>query len=196
MMSVLVASVAVVALLLTALVLVLRGVVRFSDPPWVAQVLNQGPSRIEADLLARVGALEARLARLEAERSGRPRTAPADPETAADRRTDAGQVWRPDRRAARREAEPVLIAVPDLASTGVRDAAEALAEFDRRFGDVWGLADQGLADDEIAARTGYPAGQVELILGLRRQAGAPPMPGAGLSGTPPDHPPRGDDAHA
>ncbi len=63
---------------------------------------------------------------------------------------------------------PILIAVPDL-SAPASPASEAAAEMDRRFGPVWAMADEGVPVDAIARETGYPIGQVELILGLRRQ---------------------------
>lgn len=62
---------------------------------------------------------------------------------------------------------PTLIAVPDLA--GRSPEPEALAELARRFGAIWDLADAGASPDAIARATGQPIGQVELILGLRRQ---------------------------
>jgi hypothetical protein len=64
---------------------------------------------------------------------------------------------------------PTLIAVPDLAA---QPSPAAAAELGRRFGAVWELADAGLASEEIARRTGQPIGQVELVLGLRRQLAA------------------------
>ena len=68
---------------------------------------------------------------------------------------------------------PTLIAVPSLTAAGsgaqAREAAEAL---ERRFRPVWDLADGGQPPEAIARETGHPIGQVELILALRRQAGA------------------------
>jgi hypothetical protein len=64
---------------------------------------------------------------------------------------------------------PTLIAVPSL-SASVKDAsAEAAAELGRRFGAIWALADAGEPAEAIARTIGQPIGQVELILGLRRQ---------------------------
>lgn len=69
---------------------------------------------------------------------------------------------------------PTLIAVPNLAvgPSGPAPSAApgAAADLGRRFGDVWALADSGASAQSIAVRTGHPVGQVELILGLRRQA--------------------------
>ena len=75
-------------------------------------------------------------------------------------------------------AEPIapavrpLIAVPNLAALPSEDAAEATAELGRRFGAIWLMADQGAPAEEIARACGQPIGQVELILGLRRQVAA------------------------
>ena len=64
---------------------------------------------------------------------------------------------------------PTLIAVPGLppASPKDHDGADVLA---RRFASIWGLADSGAGPEAIARREGLPIGQVELILGLRREA--------------------------
>lgn len=78
----------------------------------------------------------------------------------------AGPARRIDRAGA--GAGPTLIAVPDL-SGGPAEAAEASAELARRFGAIWDLADAGASAEAIARGTGQPIGQVELILGLRRQ---------------------------
>jgi hypothetical protein len=70
-------------------------------------------------------------------------------------------------------AGPTLIAVPDLAAPrAAAPAAEASAELARRFGAVWQMAERGLAADAIARATGQPIGEVELVLGLRRQRAA------------------------
>jgi hypothetical protein len=93
---------------------------------------------------------------------------------------------RPERRGARagarahrahRAAEtaiagPTLIAVPNLAGSPGK-AAPVAEELNRRFGPIWALAEAGLSADAIAVRSGQPVGQVELILGLRRQLDAP-----------------------
>lgn len=74
---------------------------------------------------------------------------------------------------------PRLITVPDL-SAPPAPAATALAE---RFSSIWDLADAGASAESIARVTGQPLGQVELVLGLRRQLSQQgrPMP-AGSSG--------------
>jgi hypothetical protein len=65
-------------------------------------------------------------------------------------------------------AGPTLIAVPDLSGPPPEGAA-ASTELARRFGAIWDLADAGASAEAIARGTGQPIGQVELILGLRRQ---------------------------
>jgi nicotinamide mononucleotide (NMN) deamidase PncC len=64
---------------------------------------------------------------------------------------------------------PTLIAVPDLAEASHSSPAPAAAELGQRFGTIWELATTGASAEQIARRTGQPVGQVELILGLRRQ---------------------------
>lgn len=66
-----------------------------------------------------------------------------------------------------------LIEIPDVNSKGdVSAPSDALIEFENRFGLIWEMADEGRGDDEIARATGYPIGQIELILGLRRRSAA------------------------
>jgi hypothetical protein len=47
------------------------------------------------------------------------------------------------------------------------DAASARPAADRRYDEIYTLADYGLAPAEIAHRVGSPVGEVELILSLR-----------------------------
>ena len=42
----------------------------------------------------------------------------------------------------------------------------------QRYAAIWDLADTGASPDVIARATGQPIGQIELILGLRRQIDA------------------------
>jgi len=108
------------------------------------------------DLERRHKALEDRLARVEAAAPGGAfGSHPAGPR--ARRRADRG--------------EPTLIAVPNLAAPP-SPASEAASGLGRRFGDVWALVDAGVPAEVVARETGYPIGQVELILGLRRQVSA------------------------
>ncbi len=64
--------------------------------------------------------------------------------------------------------EPALIAVPNLeGEPNDRDfTASGLKE---RYAAIWALADTGATPEVIARATGQPIGQIELILGLRRQ---------------------------
>jgi hypothetical protein len=64
--------------------------------------------------------------------------------------------------------EPRLIAIPNLASTG-SDREATLSSLTQRYAAIWTLADTGASPDVIARATGQPVGQIELILGLRRQ---------------------------
>ena len=113
------------------------------------------------DLAGRHRALEARLARVEASAT----------EAAIAIASHPGGP-RPGRRIDRGEPAPsggpTLISVPDL-SAPPSSTSEAAAELDRRFGPVWAMADEGVPVDAISRETGYPIGQVELILGLRRR---------------------------
>lgn len=63
-----------------------------------------------------------------------------------------------------------LIAVPDVSYQGGGDGVdEDAASLARKHGDVWALVESGRELAEIAATTGRPIGQVELIAGLHRQ---------------------------
>ena len=108
------------------------------------------------DLTGRHRALEARLARIEASTT----EAAIAIASRGGRRVDRGTPANP--------GGPILIAVPNLAAPPT-PALEAAAELESRFGDVWAMADAGMPAEAIARETGHPIGQVELILGLRRQ---------------------------
>jgi hypothetical protein len=64
--------------------------------------------------------------------------------------------------------KPALIAVPNLeGAPSDRDATvNGLKE---RYAAIWALADTGATPEVIARAAGQPIGQIELILGLRRQ---------------------------
>ena len=70
------------------------------------------------------------------------------------------------------EDEPRLIAIPNLAST-TSDRDATLNSLTQRYAAIWSLADTGASADVIARATGQPIGQIELILGLRRQFDGP-----------------------
>jgi hypothetical protein len=121
-----------------------------------------------ADVLAtRLRTLDALLAKLDAPALDRP----ANPASA--RRSSSERILRSSRTdppVPNAVAGRTLISVPDLsASTAEPAAASASAELARRFSAIWELADTGASPESISRGTGYPIGQVELILGLRRQ---------------------------
>ena len=93
------------------------------------------------------------------------RPAPPGPSWLAEGGT--GLTVRLDRKGTGAGGGPMLIAVPDL--TGPPAETTAAAELTRRFRAIWDLADAGASAGAIARGTGQPIGQVELILGLRRQ---------------------------
>ncbi len=64
--------------------------------------------------------------------------------------------------------EPRLIAIPNLASTA-SDREATVSGLNQRYSAIWALEDTGASPDIIARATGQPIGQIELILGLRRQ---------------------------
>jgi hypothetical protein len=64
--------------------------------------------------------------------------------------------------------EPPLIAIPNLAATA-HDRQAAIGSLAQRHAAIWSLADRGASSEVIARATGQPIGQIELILGLRRQ---------------------------
>jgi hypothetical protein len=120
----------------------------------------------------RIDALAERVARLEARLPEPPHAPEVKPST------PPAPVRKPKRRADRpadpTSMGPTLIAVPDLAGGSERtDASAAVEELGRRFGAIWEMADAGAPAEAIARATGLPIGRVELILGLRRQAGTP-----------------------
>ncbi|HWE37613.1 MAG TPA: hypothetical protein VG406_13680 [Isosphaeraceae bacterium] len=71
-------------------------------------------------------------------------------------------------------AGPMLIEVPELPRAAGSGGGAAAAELAARFGTIWALADDGASPEVIARRTGQPIGQVELVLGLRRQLSVGP----------------------
>ncbi len=63
--------------------------------------------------------------------------------------------------------EPKIIKVPRLSPAQDRQATQN--GLSRRYAAIWELAEGGASPDAIARATGQPIGQIELILGLRRQ---------------------------
>jgi hypothetical protein len=116
-------------------------------------------------LAERQEVLETLIARLEAASKPKSKSPIArrfpDPSTLpATRRVDAAEPDTPP--------GPTLIAVPNVAAAMELPASPPRGQT-HRFGPIWELADRGASADAIARVTGQPVGQVELILGLRRQ---------------------------
>jgi hypothetical protein len=64
--------------------------------------------------------------------------------------------------------QPPLIAVPNLAAS-TPDRESAHGSLAQKYAAIWSLAENGATPEVIARATGQPIGQIELILGLRRQ---------------------------
>jgi hypothetical protein len=134
-------------------------------------------SRLVDDLARRQESIEALLARLKAQEQDGSAAAVS---TAAPSNTglapEAGPHHAPRADRARPSAVggPTLILVPSLSASDPDAPVAAAAELGQRFGAIWALADSGQAPDAIARTTGQPVGQVELILGLRRQLASQP----------------------
>jgi hypothetical protein len=68
-------------------------------------------------------------------------------------------------------SEPKLIAVPNIEAAPT-DREGNINGLKERHAAIWALADTGATPDVIARATGQPIGQIELVLGLRRQIDA------------------------
>jgi hypothetical protein len=64
--------------------------------------------------------------------------------------------------------EAPLIVIPNLAAAG-NDRDAVVSGVTQRYSAIWSLAASGSSPEVIARATGQPVGQIELILGLRRQ---------------------------
>jgi hypothetical protein len=122
-------------------------------------------ARLVDDLAQRQRTMESLLERLDATGTGT--TVPASSSKLRHART----LRRGDQAESSALSGPTLIAVPNLAATPseVTAAASAAAELARRFGAIWAMSEMGASAEAIARETGQPIGQIELILGLRRQ---------------------------
>ncbi len=127
-------------------------------------------ARLVRELAQRQRELESVLARIEPGRGG-PEAEPSGPKPSSFSRASKPK-RRFDPAAPSAVTGPTLIAVPNLSSPQAGASAAAAAELARRFGAIWALADSGAPAEAIAQATGQPIGQVELILGLRRQLAA------------------------
>jgi hypothetical protein len=124
-----------------------------------AMPVEQTTRRVD-DLARRQESIESLLVKLDAGRDPEPvRRAPAQTQV--------------HRGATSAVTGPTLITIPCLSALAPEATATATAavaaELGRRFGAIWALADSGQSPEAIARTTGQPIGQVELILGLRRQ---------------------------
>lgn len=129
-----------------------------------------GADDLMRELAEQVRNFDALLASLEARIPVQPPTAEPEPPGPTDGYSPSA-ILRFDRAAAQAIPGPTLIAVPDLAANG-HEPSPASTELGRRFGAIWDLTDAGESAETVAGKTGYPIGQVELILGLRRQLAA------------------------
>lgn len=157
-------------LLLVSTHCLLAAVLVCSVRTWLRVRALPGPelARVIESLRAEIAALKPALERVKAERR-----------TARNRVAPASRLHRIDPAVENAVPGPTLIAVPNLA-TSTEGTGPANEELGRRFAPVWSLADTGLSAEAIAERTGQPIGQVELILGLRRQLGTSHSVGASV----------------
>ena len=79
-------------------------------------------------------------------------------------------------------AERAIARLGEQASPGSRPGVSAQREAvldETRFSEVYRLADEGLDPAEIASRTEFEAGEIELVLTLRSKSADPGQEGAG-----------------
>lgn len=139
---------------------------------WVALLHRRNRAESEAekvaeDLAEQLRALQSRVDRCEKSLRGL-----HEAESTSGSPRPAGPIaWRKSARveSLTREdlAEPRLIAVPKLPASADRAAMQG--GISHRYAAIWELAESGASPDAIARATGQPIGQIELILGLRRQ---------------------------
>jgi hypothetical protein len=135
-------------------------------------------SRLVDDLARQQESLEALLARFDTKHADESAVATSpvpqsDTGLAPEDRPHHAQ--RADRAKPSAVGGPTLILVPSLAASDPDAPSAAAVELGQRFGAIWALADAGESPDAIARTTGQPIGQVELILGLRRQLAGQPV---------------------
>jgi hypothetical protein len=148
---------------------------------WVALMHRRSRMERQTDrrfleLSAQLRALQDRLERCESSFQGLPRGSadlahPSVPRLRSVRATATLGRLAPERvevASGVSQHEPRLIAIPNLASTA-SDREATLSSLTQRYAAIWTLADTGASPDVIARATGQPIGQIELILGLRRQ---------------------------
>ena len=150
---------------------------------WVAVLHRRSRSNPEADRRLRELGEQLQVMRGQVERCEASMRALRDAESAAAMLPSSGPLISPPpvpfarRKAGRTDGpavagmnEPRLIAVPKLASAPDRQAMQN--GLSQRYAAIWELAESGASPDAIARATGQPIGQIELILGLRRQMDA------------------------
>jgi hypothetical protein len=132
-------------------------------------------TRLVDDLARRQQSIEVLLSRLDVGRGPAMESPREAGSSAAGVEAPPGQ--RVDPAAATAVGGPTLIAVPSLSASDANASTAVAEELGRRFGAIWALADAGETAEAIARTTGHPVGQVELILGLRRQLSQSSQPG-------------------
>ena len=137
--------------------------------------LQQIGERRFGELTQQLKALEGRLERFE----GIGTTPSAERQASSPPQGEAAMVWtvmaddgypattRPGSVRIRGGERP-LIAVPNLAAAA-NDRDLVVNGLTQRYAAIWSLAASGSSAEVIARATGQPIGQIELILGLRRQ---------------------------
>jgi hypothetical protein len=168
------------AVVLVASAFLLVGIA-VSPLAWIA--LRHRRSRFEqqiarqvAEVADRLRLLEARLQEIEAKGGGKPgRQKRAGnglvPHWPHWPRATDGWHKRAEANHAGPAMAPTLIAVPSLAAPPSEREA-SIDGISHRYAAIWSLADSGASADMIARATGHPIGQIELIMGLRRQIDA------------------------
>jgi hypothetical protein len=144
-------------------------------------------TRIMDSLARRQETIEAQMSRLERERTqgtAGALSAVSVPISEAGSQVRSVPPQRADRGKPSAVGGPTLIVVPSLAAAVPEAPTAAVAELGRRFGAIWALADSGESPEAIARTTGQPIGQVELILGLRRQLPLSSSPSPSTSSRP------------
>jgi hypothetical protein len=137
---------------------------------------EQSVERRFADLTHQLRALEARLERFFEEFGKTPAREGELVHSQTSRPRWSGPLWPITRAQPRRNpattrvdgAEPPLIVVPNLAAAA-NDREVVVNGMTQRYAAIWSLAASGSSAEVIARATGQPIGQIELILGLRRQ---------------------------
>jgi hypothetical protein len=158
---------ALIMALLITLAALLAAVSALAGALWwrVRNIPTVHAAHLAKTLAERQEVLETLIARLEAASKPKAKSPIArrfpDPSTlTTTHRVDTAETTMPP--------GPTLIAVPNIAGATELPASPPKG-LTHRFSPIWELADKGASAEAIARVTGQPVGQVELILGLRRQ---------------------------